>query len=69
MSIRKSYGPCDCGADDCRRCYPEHFKNGRYICDDEDDEDIDDRDASDFVDQDDYHDDAAEWGGMSEWLW
>ena len=24
-------GPCLCGAEDCRRCYPEHFRNGRYI--------------------------------------
>ncbi len=25
-------GPCMCGAEDCRRCYPEHFdRRGRYI--------------------------------------
>ena len=24
-------GPCLCGAPDCRSCFPEHFRNGRYI--------------------------------------
>lgn len=26
-------GPCDCGAEDCIRCYPQNFRNGKYIGD------------------------------------
>jgi len=26
-NIVYSYGPCMCGADDCRRCYPGRFVN------------------------------------------
>jgi len=23
--------PCNCGADDCRLCFPEHFSGGLYL--------------------------------------
>lgn len=23
--------PCLCGADDCKRCYPDHFSGGQYL--------------------------------------
>lgn len=32
-------GPCDCGAEDCIRCYPQNFRNGKYIGDEEETED------------------------------
>ncbi len=35
MSFSSKYGPCLCGAPDCHRCFPENFKNGQYIGDDD----------------------------------
>ena len=35
-------GPCLCGAEDCKRCHPESFRDGRYIGDDPVREDHDD---------------------------
>ena len=71
MSISKNSEPCMCGADDCKRCHPEHFKNGRYMEDDDAEEDDDNFDPPDDYDDRDANGNsldpdvaAQEWGGM-----
>jgi len=39
-----SKGPCMCGADDCPRCHPEAFRNGRYLGDEDDESGYDPND-------------------------
>jgi len=49
---------CMCGAEDCKRCFPQHFKNGRYIDpDNEDDDNEKEDDDFDPPDDDDWEDD------------
>ena len=45
--------PCMCGAEDCRYCYPNNFRNGRFI-DPENDEPETDDDGGYEPDNDDY---------------
>ena len=58
MHINKGFrGPCLCGADDCPKCFPDHFdRRGKFINsiyksdnfdNGEDIEDVDDRESGD----------------------
>ena len=54
-------GPCDCGAEDCIRCYPQNFRNGKYIGDGVEEEEEEDGDGLAYIPENEDEDDDGSY--------